>query len=162
MPFSSSGSVSDFVSVMVISRSGLRSSLFRSSDSGEWRLLPSLRRVRGSVVCVADAWKKWVQERTAWGEGSSPSPPSPFLFGAPGTRLSSLWWIAVVLPVSRFARWHTTLYNMVNLLLRDVILVILRFHMCSYCLSMLIPISRLKNDKYTSGETNRYGCDYCR
>jgi len=35
-----------------------------------------------------------------------------------------------------------TLYNMVNLLLRDVILVNLRFHMCSHCLSMLIPFSQ--------------------
>ena len=35
--------------------------------------------------------------------------------------------------------WHTTLYKMVNLLLRDVVLVNLGFHMCSHCLSMLVP-----------------------
>ena len=35
-----------------------------------------------------------------------------------------------------------TLCNMVNLLLRDVILVNLSFHMCSHCLSMLIPFSQ--------------------
>jgi len=46
--------------------------------------------------------------------------------------------------LSRFAQSHTTLYNMVNLLLRDVILVNLGFHMCSHCLSMLIPFLRLK------------------
>ena len=48
--------------------------------------------------------------------------------------------------LSRFARSHTTLYNMVNLLLRDVMLVNLRFHMCSHCLSMLIPFLRLKEN----------------
>ena len=39
---------------------------------------------------------------------------------------------------------HTTLYNKVNLLLRDVISVNLGFHMCSHCLSMLIPFSQAK------------------
>ena len=36
----------------------------------------------------------------------------------------------------------STLHNMVNLLLRDLLLVNLRFHMCSDCLSMLIPFSQ--------------------
>ena len=40
--------------------------------------------------------------------------------------------------LSRFAQWHTTLYNMVNILLWDVVLVILGFNMCSHCLSILI------------------------
>ena len=44
--------------------------------------------------------------------------------------------------LSRFARCHATLYNMANLLLLDVILVNLGFHMCSDCLSMLIPFSQ--------------------
>lgn len=46
--------------------------------------------------------------------------------------------------LSRFARWLTTLYSMVNILLRDVILVNLGFDMCSHCLSILIPFFRLK------------------
>ena len=46
--------------------------------------------------------------------------------------------------LSPFARSHTTLYNMVKLLLRDIILVNLGFHMCSHCLSMLIPFLRVK------------------
>ena len=45
-------------------------------------------------------------------------------------------------PGLRFARWHSTLYNMVNLLLRDVILVNLGFNMYSHCLSMLNPFSQ--------------------
>ena len=48
----------------------------------------------------------------------------------------------------RFAWCHTTLYNMVNLHLRDVILVNLGFHMCSQCLSMLIPFSHTTNTIY--------------
>ena len=35
-----------------------------------------------------------------------------------------------------------TLSNMANLLLRDVMLVNLRFHMCSHSLSVLIPSSQ--------------------
>ena len=50
-----------------------------------------------------------------------------------GFELYSRW----VPLLTRFARSHTTLYNMVNLLLRDVILVNLGFHMCIHCLSML-------------------------
>ena len=61
-------------------------------------------------------------------------------------------------PGLRFARWHTTLYNMVNLLLRDVILVNLGFNMYSHCLSMLNPFfSSLENDKYSSGESTYSG-----
>ena len=58
--------------------------------------------------------------------------------------------------LNRFARWHTPLYKMVNRLLWDVNL---GFHMCSHCLSMLIPFSQAwqKNDKYRSGESTWSG-----
>ena len=61
--------------------------------------------------------------------------------------------------LNRFARWHTPLYKMVNRLLWDVISVNLGFHMCSHCLSMLIPFSQAwqKNDKYRSGESTWSG-----
>ena len=56
--------------------------------------------------------------------------------------------------LSRFAQRHTTLYNMLNLPLGDVILVNLGFHMCSHCLSMLTTFfSGLKNDKCSLGES---------
>ena len=45
----------------------------------------------------------------------------------------------VVSPESRFARWHTTLYNMVNIpYFEMLILVTFGFHMCSHCLFMHI------------------------
>ena len=73
--------------------------------------------------------------------------------------------IAIVSPegvrqdISRFAWCHTTLYNMVNLLLRGVVLVNLGFHMCSQCLSMLIPFTnthranQLRLGELPSGES---------
>ena len=57
---------------------------------------------------------------------------------------------------------------MVNLVLRDAVLVNLGFHTCSHCLSMLIPFSqaerttnthranRLSLGELPSGETTRY------
>ena len=66
---------------------------------------------------------------------------------------------------------HPMTYNtlhMVTILLRDVILVNLGFHMCSQCLSMLIPFSHTTNThrvnllrlgELPSGESTRYQGD---
>ena len=53
--------------------------------------------------------------------------------------------------LSLFARRHTTLYNMVNILLRGVVLVNLGFHMCNHFLSMHIPCFRLREQQIHFG-----------
>ena len=69
---------------------------------------------------------------------------SSLISSTPLIELRSFRQNAFARDISLFARSHTTLYNMVKPLLRDVILVNLGFHMCSHCLSMLIPFLRLK------------------
>ena len=61
------------------------------------------------------------------------------------------------LDLSPFARWNTTLYNTVKILIRDVILVKLGFHMCIPCLYACFFFSGLKNGKYTSSKRTVLG-----
>lgn len=60
--------------------------------------------------------------------------------------------------LSRFARWRATLYNTVNIPIREVILFQLGFLMCSHC---FLRLFKFKEDEFTSGESTLVG-PYCR
>ena len=49
------------------------------------------------------------------------------------------------LGLSRFARWHATFYNTVNIFTRDIILIQLGFLMCSHWFFTLIQVQRTTN-----------------
>ena len=58
------------------------------------------------------------------------------------------------LDLSPFARWNTTLYNTVKILIKDVILVKLGFHMCIPCLYACFFFFWLKKRQIHIEQTN--------